>query len=155
MNFIGDLTLDFSKLPLFSYSGCEFLAKVTRVIDGDTIEIVFYESGIPRKMHLRMNRYDSPESKPPLSDPDRLLCKEAALKCKERLEANILNRIVKVVVIESNDKYGRLLGEVFINFTGTGMCNVNDIMISMGCLTYTGGKKEKYTSSQLTTLCGK
>ncbi len=99
-----------------------------------------------------MNRYDSPESKPLLSDPDRLICKDAALKCKKYLESLILNKIIKVVITDSTDKYGRMIGEIFINYIDSGFHNINDIMIKYGCLGYAGGTKQKYTKESLTYI---
>lgn len=153
LNFSGDLDKDFSDLPIFSYSGCSFLAKVVKVTDGDTIEIVFYESGTPRRIKFRMNSYDSPEMKPLLSISDRELHKNAAYKCKVYLEKTILNKIVKVQIDVGGEKYGRLLGDIYINYVDVGLVSVNKMMIDYGCLSYTGGSKTTFTKEMLEKIC--
>lgn len=153
LDFTGDLEKDFSELPIFSYAGCSFIAKVVKVIDGDTLEIVFYESGIARRMKFRMNGYDSPEMKPLLSISDRELHKNAAYKCKVYLEKTILNKIVKVQIDAAGEKYGRLLGDIYINYVDIGLVNVNKKMIEYGCMSYVGGTKTVFTKEALEKIC--
>lgn len=144
MNFNGDLNIDFTNLPLFSYCNCEFFAKVVKIIDGDTIEIVFYESNIPRKIRLRMYGYNSPELKPSLSIENRDLHVKTGKYCSEYLKKLIENKIVKVKICSECDKYGRLLGDIFINDE-----NINNKMINIGCIKYNGKTKCQYTSEIL------
>jgi endonuclease YncB( thermonuclease family) len=144
MDFTGDLTkIDVNTLERFSYVGHSFDAIVASVYDGDTCDIVFYDHKIPRRYKARIAGYDSPEIKP-LKDIDyRELHVIAAKKCKEFLENKILRRIVRVDVV-GDDKYGRLLIEIY-----HGQYNIGKLMTSIGCLVYEGATKEKYTAEGL------
>jgi endonuclease YncB( thermonuclease family) len=79
-----------------------FHAKVTRVLDGDTIEVLTQENSTLR---IRLQGIDAPEKTQAFGDT-----------AQQQLTALILN---KEVSIESDkkDNYGRLIGKVTRNIT--------------------------------------
>ncbi len=117
--------------PLFTLEGQEFDAKVVKIYDGDTIHVVFPFKGEVTRWKIRMEGYDSPEIKS--KNPEE---KIAANVAKEALINKIGNNRVKLVCGKF-DKYGRLLGTIFL-----GNDNVNTWMISEGYgYPYDGGTK--------------
>ena len=77
-----------------------FTATVSRILDGDTIEIQAADNSI---LKIRLQGIDAPESSQPFGDTAR-----------EQLTLFILH---KTITIEPNakDKYGRLIGKVTLN----------------------------------------
>ena len=115
----------------------EYKVKVTRVVDGDTVDAdINLGFDIVYKERIRLMGIDTPEMKPSRSNPDREAEKEAAYKARNRFiqlatscQIELDNRskrralqelidtndkIIDVQCLEF-DKYGRLLGEIFIN----------------------------------------
>ena len=88
------------------------MANVIRIADGDTFTMVF-ENGFD--VRVRLNGIDSPEKKQAFSK-----------RAKQTLSELIYNKEVKVYY-ESKDRYGRVLGDVFVN-----NLNVNREMIKRG-----------------------
>lgn len=82
------------------------LARVARVIDGDTLSLLYFERGELRLRTLRVAGVDAPELHG--RGPAERRCAEAVRAAVERL---VLDRIV-CVRLEGTDKYGRLLGDV-------------------------------------------
>ena len=99
-------------LELYSLKG-NFRAKVVDVYDGDTITIVIFNKFGFEKHKLRMYGYDSPEMKPKLNIENRENIILKAKQAKEFLSNLILNKIVDFESM-GFDKYGRLLGKIFI-----------------------------------------
>lgn len=146
----------------------KFLAQVVKVYDGDTITIVL-RTGDDQpyfEYSVRMFGYDSPEIKPPLAKdysdsrfPNRDAEIAAGKEARDYLSNIILNMPVLVEVIPDNDKYGRLLCNIFVfdgirdwlgnksidplteyHFT----LNINEDMIANGHgYEYDGGTKKK------------
>ncbi len=89
------------------------LAKVTKVIDGDTIEVDLGEENIKRVRYIGI---DTPESVDP-NQPVMCFSKEATAKNKELVENSTVGLEKDV---SETDRYGRLLryvymGDLFIN----------------------------------------
>lgn len=103
--------------PIASPSG----VLVTRVIDGDTIEI---EGGAK----VRYLGVDTPETKDPRK-PVQCFGKEAISKNKELVEGK---RIVLEKDITDRDKYDRLLRFVFLDLGSGTKLFVNDFLIREG-----------------------
>ncbi len=117
--------------PLFTLEGREFDAKVVKIYDGDTIHVVFTFKGELTRWKIRMEGYDSPEMRSKNKEE-----KIAALAAKDALVGKIGENRVKLVCGKF-DKYGRLLGTIFI-----GDDNINTWMISEGYgYPYDGGTK--------------
>jgi micrococcal nuclease len=86
--------------------------KVTRIADGDTFTMIF-ENGFD--VRVRLNSIDSPEKKQAFSN-----------RAKQTLSELIYNKEVKVYY-ESKDRYGRVLGDIYID-----NLNVNQEMVRRG-----------------------
>ena len=107
-------------------------AKVVKVYDGDTITCVFNTFGLGLFKHqVRLNGIDTAELKS--IDPNS---KSQAITARDFVSDTILNKVVKLQC-EGTDKYGRILGRIFID----DVC-INDILISKKlAVLYDGGKK--------------
>jgi endonuclease YncB( thermonuclease family) len=117
-------------------------AKVLSVYDGDTITIGFKFRGNYWKSSLRIYGIDTPELKPRRqgrTEESIIQEKEAAEKARDYLSGRILGKLITVKFNKLNDKYGRLLGEVFL-----GRENLVETMIGLGMgYEYGGGKKRE------------
>jgi endonuclease YncB( thermonuclease family) len=126
-------------LPLFTLDKRVFDSKIVRVYDGDTCFAVFKLDKEYVKFKIRMEGYDSPEMKPALDSKNRECEKKSAQRSKEELEKRVLNKIVKLHCGKW-DKYGRLLGTIFID-----NININEYMINNGFgYVYGGGTKKEF-----------
>ena len=108
--------------PLFSLKGVKTMAKAIDIYDGDTFDIVVCVNSQLYHMKTRMFGYDSPEMKPPKSDPNRDSIKANAILARTKLWTLLTNEntgmsdkhnIVFPVIIGDFDKYGRLLVSAF------------------------------------------
>jgi endonuclease YncB( thermonuclease family) len=132
--------LDPERVENFSFMGSGYHIRVCSVYDGDTITGIMKFRGKYGKFKIRMEGYDSPEMKPPLSDPNRLYEIEAARQAKEVLQTLILNKVVEGECY-GTDKYGRLLMTIY-----EGGRNINQMMIQCGYgFPYEGGSKSKFS----------
>lgn len=114
-----------------------YSAQVTKVVDGDTIEIdldlgfgVWY-----RNQRVRLNGIDTPESR--TKDKDEKTRGELS---KNKLKELIENKIVKIsTTIDPDDKFGRILA---IIETKEGI-NVNEWLVTNNyAVAYKGQNKE-------------
>jgi len=89
--------------------------EITRVIDGDTVEIAvdFLPSPLPPKLSIRVMGIDTPEKAPRAQcDAEATLAKKASAFTKDAV-ANALEVDIKIL---KWDKYGgRVLGEVYLD----------------------------------------
>jgi endonuclease YncB( thermonuclease family) len=89
--------------------------EITRVIDGDTVEIAvdFLPSPLPPKLSIRVMGVDTPEKAP------RAQCDAEAAKAQDATKFTknaVANALETEVVILKWDKYGgRVLGEVYLD----------------------------------------
>jgi len=113
----------------------KYSAKLIRVIDGDTIDaMIDLGFNMWAKKRVRLNGIDTPETR-----TRDLNEKARGIKAKERL-IEILNNSGNefIIVSQGVDKYGRCLGEIFINDK-----SVNKILLDEGlAVPYGGGKKK-------------
>ena len=88
---------------------------ITRVIDGDTVEIAvdFLPSPLPPKLSIRVMGIDTPEKAPRAQcDAEAALAKKASAFTKNAV-ANALEVDIKIL---KWDKYGgRVLGDVYLD----------------------------------------
>lgn len=103
-----------------------YMAKVTRVVDGDTIDVeIDLGFDIWHKVRLRLAHIDAYEKSTEIG-------KEAAAFLKALLEGFFVE-----IYTEKTDKYGRYLATVILNGV-----NLNDQLISKGyAVPYEGGKR--------------
>ena len=90
----------------------EIVGKVTRVSDGDTVWV----SGRLGRQKIRLNRIDAPESDQPFG-------KEATSYLKSLIGGKEI-----CVKYETTDRYGRILGSIFLGET-----DINLQMVRDGC----------------------
>ena len=86
----------------------EKIGKVVSVYDGDTIKIVFPLNDKLYKWNCRLGRIYTPELR-----TKNLIEKKYGYLVRDKLREKILNKVVKIKCGDF-DKYGRLLGELFI-----------------------------------------
>jgi len=137
-----DLDTATKDIPLFSFKDRKVKAKPVYIYDGDTCHMVFKFNGKLQRFKIRMAGYDSPEIHPKKAGrTEESLQKEreAGQKAKERLQELIGNKVI-TVLLGDFDKYGRLLGTVYLK---SGAC-INEMMIQEGFgYVYDGGTKKK------------
>ena len=132
------------KTQKFTLDGCVKLCKVVDIYDGDTCRVVFNHNGQINKWNIRMNGYDSPEMRPSRSLPNRDEIKAKAKESKAYLKSLIASNDEQLVYLKCGkfDKYGRLLGTIFVNQFD--LESVNNLMIKNGyAYEYHGGTKKK------------
>ena len=118
----------------------EYKVKVTDVIDGDTIDVVIdLGFDIFTNRRVRLAGIDTPESR--TTDLNE---KKFGMEAKEYLKhllGNASNVVIKTLATDVNEKYGRVLGQVYID---SSTMSVNDLLVSHGyAWSYDGGTKVK------------
>lgn len=166
-SFVNNIILDneLKKLDdtieLFDLKGMEYNAKVVDVYDGDTCTIVIRLNNNWTKFKLRALGYDTPEMKPSkdINNRDELI--NMAIKSRNYYTSRITNCDIdlakhynkkemkellknntKLVKVKSYgwDKYGRFLGEIFVD-----QVNINEEMIDKQyAYRYDGGTKKTF-----------
>jgi endonuclease YncB( thermonuclease family) len=130
------------KTKKFSLEGKTKLCKVVSVYDGDTCNVVFDNNGVINRWNVRMNGYDTPEMRPSKKLPNRDEIKQKAIQSRDFLKSLIFNN-EQLVYLKCGkfDKYGRLLGDIYINENDED--SVNSTMIKTGYgYEYHGGTKK-------------
>ena len=115
------------------------IKSVGRVVDGDTIDAdIDLGFDISLTKRIRLAGIDSPESR-----TTNLKEKALGLESKEWLKKALEGAkdiIIKTEKPDSTEKYGRIIGHLFINGQET---SLNNQMIDEGyALAYEGGKKD-------------
>ena len=115
------------------------IKSVLKVVDGDTIDAsIDLGFDISLEKRIRLAGIDSPESR-----TRNLEEKALGLESKEWLKKTLEGAkdiIIKTEKPDSTEKYGRIIGHLFINDQET---SLNNQMIDEGyALAYEGGKKD-------------
>jgi micrococcal nuclease len=108
-----------------------YKAKVTEVYDGDTctVEIDLGLHTFIKGEKIRLNRINAPEVKG--SE------KELGIKSRDFLREQILGKEILLETIKDKDeKYGRYLGEIFLEAEPNKFINVNDLLVEKGFAIY-------------------
>ncbi len=131
------------KTPKFSLENHTKLAKVVDIYDGDSCRVVFEHNRTINMWNIRMLGYDTPEMRPRKDVIERDAEIAKAKAARDYLKSLIMNPDQLIYVkCHEFDKYGRLLGEVFINQEDS--ISVNQMMIDNGHgYAYHGGSKAK------------
>ena len=116
------------------------IKQITKVIDGDTIDAdIDLGFDISLSKRIRLAAVDTPESR--TADANE---KKYGLESKEWLKhkvENAKNILIKTELPDSTEKYGRIIGHLYINDQET---SLNDQMIVEGyAWEYGGGTKKK------------
>ena len=116
------------------------IKSVLKVIDGDTIDAdIDLGFDISLTKRIRLAGVDTPESRT-ADEHEKKYGLEAKEWLKHRLEG-AHDIIIKTELPDSTEKYGRIIGHLFINSEVT---SLNDQMIVEGyAWTYDGGTKKK------------
>ncbi len=104
---------------------------VNRVIDGDTLDIdvdLGFDIWL-RGIRIRLNRINAYETK--LGIHTDALAKEKGLEGKEYLKILLENKEVIITILDTKEKFGRWLGEVYLNDL-----NINDDLVTKGFAIY-------------------
>ena len=114
--------------------------QVIKVVDGDTIDVAIdlgFDISLTKR--VRLSGVDTPESR-----TTDLKEKTLGLEVKEWLKKKLQDQtdiIIKTELPDSTEKYGRIIGHLFVNDHET---SLNDQMIVEGyAWTYDGGTKKK------------
>jgi len=99
---------DQKTIPMFSFDGLETLCKIVKVIDGDTLKVVFWYNNALRKTNVRLLGIDTPENK-----RARPLEVSAGKVVASYVQKTCLGCIVHAA-FGPNDKYGRPLCRIGI-----------------------------------------
>ena len=124
-----------------------YRGKLERVVDGDTIDaLIDVGFDIWIKKRIRYSGIDTWESRTrDLAEKAKGL--EAKARNKELLEKVSSKSGYFRLKSHGVGKYGRVLGEIFIEDTEGKQWNINDTLISEGhAYVYDGGKKKVFTS---------
>jgi micrococcal nuclease len=108
-----------------------YKAKVTEVYDGDTctVEIDLGLHTFIKGEKVRLNRINAPEVRG--SEKDR------GILSRDFLREKILGKdIILATLKDKNEKYGRYLGEIFIDDGHGEMMNINDLLVEKGFAVY-------------------
>ena len=114
----------------------EYGCTVTRVVDGDTIDVVLdLGFSILHKCRVRLYGIDTPESR--TRDKDEKVRGKLAAKFLEDSINNGTKVILRSKLKDSKGKYGRVLGEVIVDDI-----NINELMVKKYlAVAYTGQNK--------------
>lgn len=146
--------LTYKDVQLFSFDGVNALAKVVRVVDGDTVHIIMEYHGTIIRLLARLSGIDTPEMhvNPGIAKKARnrlaQLCTNCDINIDVEYDTKIFNSIIdkntKIVQVEclGADKYGREL----VNIIYDERC-INDVLVREGYAhVYDGGKKQEWIS---------
>ncbi len=116
------------------------IKSVNKVVDGDTIDAAIdLGFDISLEKRIRLAGVDTPESR--TTDANE---KKLGLESKEWLKKRVEGAkdiLIKTELPDSTEKYGRIIGHLFINNEST---SLNEQMIDEGyALAYDGGTKDK------------
>jgi len=114
--------------------------KLYKVVDGDTIDVdIDLGFNISFFQRVRLAGIDTPESR-----TKDLLEKKLGLEVKEKLTEllkNATNIVIKTEKPDSTEKYGRILGWIFVDDSKT---SINELLIKQGyAWNYMGETKVK------------
>jgi len=127
-----------SKTNKFSLNGYKTFAKCVHVYDGDTVHVVFKmpSSNDCYKWVIRIMGIDTPEIK-----SKNTYEKQLAVKARDFLRNLILDKMIIIECLDF-DKYGRLLGNLYIEGNEK---SISNMMIEKGfAKAYDGGTKIKW-----------
>ena len=116
----------------------DYPCKVTRVVDGDTIDVnIDLGFSVWHKARVRMLGIDTPESR-----TRRLEEKALGLASKARLKEMLKGNKIKIECSKEKGKFGRVLAIVWATDKDGNEMNCNDQLMSEGhARPYFGGKK--------------
>lgn len=139
--------VDPEKIPIFSFKGRAFIARIVDIYDGDTCTVLFKFNGEVLKYKVRAYGYDCAEMKPKKDDPNREKEKALAVAARNRFIELVggTDTVVRIECLEF-DKYGRILAYFYplvVTPKPDHSNSINQIMITEGHgKPYFGGTKD-------------
>ena len=120
----------------------DYRCKVTRVVDGDTIDVnLDLGFSVWHLARVRMLGIDTPESR-----TRNLEEKALGLASKARLKELLKGNKIEIECSKEKGKFGRVLGIVWATDKEGNRVNCNDQLCSEGhARPYSGGKKKAWT----------
>jgi len=115
----------------FNFAGQIKECKVVDVYDGDTCKVCFAMGSGFYKFAVRMLGYNTHEMKQKKDDPNAATNKASAVAARDYLRNLVLGRRV-FIQCQEQDKYGRILGRLYLDHTLAPQVCVNDMMLSSG-----------------------
>lgn len=129
--------LYYKDVKKYIFEGLVLIARVYKVYDGDSINIIFKYKDEYIRRPCRIDGIDTPEISR-CSEEEKAL----GLKAKEYLSDLILEKLVKIEVLKS-DKYGRELVNIYL--LDENNTNVAKLLIDNGyAYEYDGGTKSTW-----------
>ena len=126
----------------------EYGCTVTRVVDGDTIDVVLdLGFSILHKCRVRLYGIDTPESR--TRDKDEKARGKIASKFLKDAIDDGKKVVLRSKLKDSKGKYGRVLGEIFIEDVDGKQYNINEQLIKEGhAYVYEGGTKKVFKKGE-------
>ncbi len=116
------------------------IKSVIKVVDGDTIDaLIDLGFDISLEKRIRLAGIDTPESRT-TNAKEKIMGLESKDWLKHRVE-NAQRILIKTELPDSTEKYGRIIGHLFINGEETSLNN--QMIIDGYALAYDGGTKDK------------
>jgi len=115
----------------FNFDGQINECKVVDVYDGDTCKVCFSMGDGFYKFAVRMLGYNTHEMKQKRDDPNAATNKASAVAARDYLRNLVLGKRVFIHCHEQ-DKYGRILGRLYLDRTLSPQVCVNDMMLASG-----------------------
>ena len=126
---LDDCTAD--NCPVFNFANEIKECKVVDVYDGDTCKVCFSMGGGFYKFAVRMLGYNTHEMKQKRNDPQAANNKASAVAARDYLRNLVLGKRV-FIQCQEQDKYGRILGRLYLDATLAPQVCVNDMMLASG-----------------------
>jgi len=126
--------------PIFSLAGRTVLGKIVKVVDGDSVHVVFRVEGTLKRFLCRLHGVDTPEK-----HSEVRIERERALSAMEAVSNLVMNKVLTVVTGKF-DKFGRLLIDIRVDCEGNGeLSSLSEYLIinNLG-RSYDGGHKDDW-----------
>lgn len=139
--------LNINEIKNFSFENKCFWCRVIKVYDGDTITGIIKFENVYYKIPIRLYGIDACEIK-----DTNIILRHKALLCKDRLsqllgfESPSINCMIWIVC-NKNDKYGRVLADIYKNPTDT--VKIQEILIEEKHACVYLGKTKKTENEQI------
>jgi len=137
-----DIELENSTMaaPMFSLAGRTVLGKFVKVVDGDSVHVVFRVEGTLKRFLCRLQGVDTPEK-----HSEVRIERERALSAMEAVSNLVMNKVLTVVTGKF-EKFGRLLIDVRVDCEGNGkLSSLSEYLIANNLgRSYDGGHKDDW-----------
>lgn len=140
--------VNISRVEDVPYRGESILARVVKVIDGDTVMVIICMGSKCLKLSVRVGGVDCPESLK--RNSSSTLEVEAGKRVKDYVNSLIGEYIQ--IRLDKKDKYGgRYVGDIFIADSNMYLSEI--LLEKKLAQPYSGNKKTPWTESQLQEIC--